>query len=93
VAADPPDKWLQILQISGRRSLTCESLFLSEFTSDVNNTNYITSLGISSMYENLICFLSIRYCSFGKSDGVYKGLTKWAGWILDSGQPDFLALT
>ena len=35
------------------------------------------------MCDNLICLVAIRHCSFGKSDCVYKGLTKLAGWILD----------
>ena len=56
MAADPPDKWPQIFQISGRRSFTRESLFLSQFTFNINKTKYITSLGISSMCDNVICF-------------------------------------
>jgi hypothetical protein len=32
------DNWPQILQITGRRSLTRESLFLSKFTSNLQQT-------------------------------------------------------
>ena len=38
VETDPPDNWPQILQIAGRRSLIRESLFLTRFTSNLNQT-------------------------------------------------------
>ena len=88
MAPDHQDKCPQILQISDRRSLTRQSLLLSQFTSNLNPIKYITAVGIYNMDDNLICAYFQLDIAHLENQTVYvRGLLSWLAGKQANRQP------